>query len=68
MLLIVYPAFFLLKSQRGSLVVVHLLLKDIVIGRKLMMVHCSFLVHMRNGSYSPQNNVVKCCDNLKNQS
>jgi hypothetical protein len=38
MLLIVYSTFFLLKSQWGSLEVVHLLLKDFIIGRKLMMV------------------------------
>jgi hypothetical protein len=38
MLLIVYPAFFLLKNQWSGLGVVHLLLKDSVIERKLMMV------------------------------
>jgi hypothetical protein len=38
MLLIVYPTFFLLKSQRGSLKLVHLLLKDFVIRRKLMLI------------------------------
>ena len=39
MLLIVYPAFLLLKSQHGGLEVVHLLLKDFIIRRKSMMVH-----------------------------
>jgi hypothetical protein len=38
MLLIVYLAFFLLKNQQDGLEVMHLLLKDSVIGRKLMMV------------------------------
>jgi hypothetical protein len=38
MMLIVYPVFFLLKSQQSDLEVVHLLLKDFVIRKKLMMV------------------------------
>jgi hypothetical protein len=38
MMLIVYPVFFLLKSQQSDLKVVHLLLKDFVIRKKLMMV------------------------------
>jgi hypothetical protein len=38
MLLIVYLDFFLLKSQQGGLEVVHLLLTDFVIGKKLMMI------------------------------
>jgi hypothetical protein len=38
MLLTVHPTFFLLKSQCGDLEVVHLLLNDFVIRRKLIMV------------------------------
>jgi hypothetical protein len=30
--------------------------------------NCAFLVHMGNGSCSPNNNAVKYCDTLKNQS
>jgi len=47
----------------------HLLLKDFVIGKKVNNgIKCAFLVHMGNDPCSPHNNVVKCCDTLKNQS
>jgi hypothetical protein len=46
-----------------------LLLKDFVIGKKVNDgIKCVFLVHMGNDPCSPHNNVVKCCDTLKNQS
>ena len=69
MLLIVYPAIFSLKSQRDDLDFMYLLLKDFVIGRKLMMVCIVlFWVIWEIGRVHLIINVVKYCDNLMNQS
>jgi hypothetical protein len=51
------------KSQCGDLEVVHLLLKDFVIRRKLIIV-CIFFLSIW---YALVNNAVKCYDNLMNQ-
>jgi hypothetical protein len=48
----------------------HLLVKDFVIGKKLMVIRIVFFffIHMGNGLCSSHNNAIKCCDNLKNHS